>query len=151
VIKGNLLTLPVGGGLLYVQPVYIQAASGTKYPTLQLVTVSFGDKIGYAETLDAALNQVFGGDSGANAGDVNRPGDDPDQSGGTTSPDSGDTVTPSPDDSTAGLADALNRADQALKDSDAALKNGDWAAYGRAQAELAKAIADAQRLSSSSG
>ena len=29
VIKGNLLTLPVGGGLLYVQPVYVQSSSGT--------------------------------------------------------------------------------------------------------------------------
>ena len=26
VVRGNLLTLPVGGGLLYVQPVYVQAA-----------------------------------------------------------------------------------------------------------------------------
>ena len=41
--NGNLLTLPVGGGLLYVQPVYIrrQAAEGT-YPVLQFVAASFG-------------------------------------------------------------------------------------------------------------
>ena len=25
VVRGNLLTLPMGGGLLYVQPVYVQA------------------------------------------------------------------------------------------------------------------------------
>lgn len=35
VVRGNLLTLPVGGGLLYVQPVYVQAASGTTFPLLQ--------------------------------------------------------------------------------------------------------------------
>ena len=68
VIKGNLLTLPVGGGLLYVQPVYVQSSSGTQYPLLRKVLVSFGDKIGFADTLKEALNQVFGGDSGATTG-----------------------------------------------------------------------------------
>ena len=33
----NLLTLPVGGGLLYVQPVYVQSSSGTQYPLLRKV------------------------------------------------------------------------------------------------------------------
>ena len=68
VIKGNLLTLPVGGGLLYVQPVYVQSSSGTQYPLLRKVLVSFGDKIGFADTLQEALDQVFGGDSGATTG-----------------------------------------------------------------------------------
>ncbi|NTW42666.1 MAG: COG1615 family transporter, partial [Cellulomonadaceae bacterium] len=61
--SGNLLTLPVGGGLLYVQPVYVQSSQGTQFPLLQRVLVSFGDEIGFAETLDEALDQVFGGDS----------------------------------------------------------------------------------------
>ena len=60
---GNLLTLPVGGGLLYVEPVYIQASSGQAYPLLRKVLVSFGDRIGYAATLDDALAEVFGGSS----------------------------------------------------------------------------------------
>src|SRR5699024_6167238 len=68
-----LLTLPVGGGLLYVQPVYLQSSAsggGTQYPLLQMVLVSFGDRIGFAPTLDEALDLVFGGDSGASAGDA---------------------------------------------------------------------------------
>ncbi|ETJ05068.1 MAG: hypothetical protein Q605_AUC00557G0001, partial [Actinomyces urogenitalis DORA_12] len=69
VIKGNLLTLPVGGGLLYVQPVYVQSSSGTQYPLLRKVLVSFGDKVGFADTLSEALDQVFGGDSGAQTGE----------------------------------------------------------------------------------
>ena len=54
--RGNLLTLPVGGGLLYVQPVYIkrQAAEGT-YPVLQFVAASFGKDVGFGQTLDEAL------------------------------------------------------------------------------------------------
>ncbi|MGH8966602.1 MAG: UPF0182 family protein, partial [Actinomycetes bacterium] len=70
VVRGNQLTLPVGGGLLYVQPVYIQSAGGTQFPLLRRVLVAFGDQTGYAPTLDEALDQVFGGDSGATAGDA---------------------------------------------------------------------------------
>ena len=55
VLNGNLLTLPVGGGLLYVQPVYLKSTGETSYPTLQRVLVAFGDKIGFAPTLDEAL------------------------------------------------------------------------------------------------
>ncbi|MFM9877365.1 MAG: UPF0182 family protein, partial [Rhodoglobus sp.] len=70
---GNLLTLPVGGGLLYVQPVYVQATSGTIYPLLRKVLVSFGDQIAFEDTLDQALDTLFGGDSGAVAGDGSVP------------------------------------------------------------------------------
>ena len=60
VINGNLLTLPVGGGLLYVQPVYVKSSQGTQFPLLQKVFVSFGDQVGFADTLSGALDQVFG-------------------------------------------------------------------------------------------
>jgi hypothetical protein len=66
---GNLLTLPVGGGLLYVQPVYVKSTGETNYPLLREVLVSFGSKVEFAPTLDAALNDLFGGNSGATAGD----------------------------------------------------------------------------------
>ena len=58
--QGNLLTVPVGGGLLYVQPVYVQAKSETSYPILRKILVSFGDQIAFEDTLDEALNQLFG-------------------------------------------------------------------------------------------
>lgn len=67
--QGNLLTLPVGGGFLYVQPVYVQSTSSGSYPLLQKVLVAFGDKIAFEDTLDQALNELFDGDSGAAAGD----------------------------------------------------------------------------------
>ena len=70
VVKGNLLTLPVGGGLLYVQPVYIKSTGETSYPILQKVLVAFGDKIAFEPTLNAALDKLFGGNSGATAGDT---------------------------------------------------------------------------------
>jgi uncharacterized membrane protein (UPF0182 family) len=109
VINGNLLTLPMGGGLLYVQPVYVQSATGTRFPSLQKVLVSFGDKVGFADTLNAALDQVFSGDSGASAGDAERPagtGDAPTAgSDAATAPPGGDAA-PAGDGSASPSADA---------------------------------------------
>ena len=151
--RGNLLTLPVGGGLLYVQPVYIQASSGATYPLLQRVLVAFGDQVGFAGTLDEALNQVFGGSSGATAGDAGTQGETQKAAGGVpgATPTTGPTATPTPTTTTppatgdprTELADALQRASQAMKDSDQALKNGDFAAYGAAQNRLDQAVQDA--------
>ena len=125
VVLGNLLTLPVGGGLLYVQPVYVRATSNTAaYPLLQKVLVSFGDQIGYDDTLKGALDQVFGGNSGTTS-----------STGSTTA-----TTTGTTNDS---LASALASAKQALADGQAALAKGDFAAYGRAQDRLKSAIASA--------
>ena len=123
VVLGNLLTLPVGGGLLYVQPVYVRATSNSAaYPLLQKVLVSFGDQIGYDDTLKGALDQVFGGNSG------------------TTSASGSTSTTGTTNNS---LASALASAKQALADGQAALAKGDFAAYGRAQDRLKSAIASA--------
>ncbi len=122
VVLGNLLTLPVGGGLLYVQPVYVRATSNTAaYPLLQKVLVSFGDQIGYDDTLKGALDQVFGGNSGTVAGG---------SSSGTT----GQTSTNS------SLANSLASAKQAYADGLAALAKGDFAAYDKAQKRLKSAL-----------
>jgi len=130
VVLGNLLTLPVGGGLLYVQPVYVQATANTAaYPLLQKILVSFGDQIGFADTVKGALDQVFGGNSGQSLGTgVESQGD----TGGATGTDSGTA--------NASLQAALRSAQQALRDADAALKAGDFTAYGRAQDRLKAAI-----------
>jgi uncharacterized membrane protein (UPF0182 family) len=148
VINGNLLTLPVGGGLLYVQPVYVRSSGETSYPLLQKVLVAFGDKIEFEDTLDQALDALFGGDSGASAGDNNVPteggGTGGQTGGGSTG--GGEQTGGGTGGSAAGntaLQEALQRANQALSDSQAALKSGDWTAYGEAQKRLQQAISDA--------
>ncbi|HET8614769.1 MAG TPA: UPF0182 family protein [Actinomycetales bacterium] len=128
--SGNLLTLPVGGGLLYVQPVYVRGSGTTSYPLLQKVLVSFGDQIGFADTLDEALDQVFGGNSGASAGDAG--------TGGTGN--GGTPTTPPVKNASADLKAALADAQQAIKDGQAALAKGDFAAYGQAQQRLQDAL-----------
>ena len=127
VVLGNLLTLPVGGGLLYVQPVYVRAtANNSAYPLLQKVLVSFGDVIGFDNTLKGALDQVFGGNSGTVLNNTSQ------------STDNGSTTTVS-----SSLKSALASAQSALADAQAALKKGDFAAYGKAQDRLKAAIAAA--------
>ncbi len=150
VISGNLLTLPVGGGLLYVQPVYVQAASETSFPILRKVLVSFGDKIAFEDTLDAALDELFGGNSGASAGDGEvAPGDEvaegDDPAGEAAAEPGGDTTAQAgaSGDASAALSQALRDMKQALADRDEAMKSGDWAAYGEADTRLRDAIAQA--------
>ena len=151
VIFGNQLTLPVGGGLLYVQPIYVQArstGSGT-YPRLSAVAVAFGDKIAWAGSLDAALNDLFGGSSGAQAGDTGTSAPTTPTTPTPTTPTPGGTATPSPTTSSpapggtpdaAALSKALKDAQAAYIEGEAALRRGDFAAYGAAQAKLRNAL-----------
>ena len=134
VLNGNLLTLPAGGGLLYVQPVYLRSTGETSYPTLQRVLVAFGDKIGFAPTLDEALNQLFGGDSGASAGDSANNGQTPPGPGG------GGTPAPGTTDARADLKAALAEANAAIKAGQEALGKGDFAGYGEQQKKLNAAL-----------
>lgn len=128
VLNGNLLTLPVGGGLLYVQPVYIQSTGETSFPLLKKVLVAFGDKIAFEDTLDAALDNLFGGNSGASAGDGSGTGSG--TSDGGTSTNTGN----------AALDQALADAAQAMLDKAAALKAGDLTAFAKADAALTAAV-----------
>ncbi|KZE20795.1 UPF0182 family protein [Brevibacterium casei] len=135
--NGNLLTLPLGGGLLYVQPVYVRSAGETSYPLLQHVLVAFGENIGFAPTLDEALDQVFGGDSGAEAGDAGTESG----GGGTAGTSGGEGEGDRP--ANKSLNDALEEARKAMEDSDAALREGNFEEYGKAQDRLRKALEDA--------
>ena len=132
VLNGNLLTLPVGGGLLYVQPVYIESTGETSYPLLQKILVAFGDQIAFEDTLELALDALFGGNSGATSADGGQV--DPAPDAGEQAPaDSGNAL----------LDQALGRASAALAAKEAALRSGDWEAFGKADEALAKAIEDA--------
>lgn len=56
---GNLLAVPLSGyRLMYVQPIYIQAAVG-KMPELRRVVVVFGDELSYGASFEEALSKFF--------------------------------------------------------------------------------------------
>jgi hypothetical protein len=58
VIRGNVIAIPIGDTLLYVEPIYLQAETAA-YPELRLVVVMHGDNLSYAETFEAALEGLF--------------------------------------------------------------------------------------------
>ncbi|MBI2467549.1 MAG: UPF0182 family protein [Candidatus Rokubacteria bacterium] len=60
VIRGSLLAIPIEESLLYVQPLYLAAERG-RLPELKRVITAFGNRIAMEETLEASLQQLFGG------------------------------------------------------------------------------------------
>ncbi|MBK3570664.1 MULTISPECIES: UPF0182 family protein [unclassified Streptomyces] len=130
---GNLLTVPLDGGLLYVEPVYVRGG-GLKYPLLRKVLVAYGNKTAFEDTLDEGLNKVFGAETS------------------TTPPDTGTTTPPTSSNPT--VQQALNDAQKAFDAGQQALKKGDWEAYGQAQKDLQAALKraeDAQAAAAKSG
>jgi hypothetical protein len=121
VIRGSLLAIPVEESLLYVQPLYLAAEKGS-IPELKRVIVAHGNQIAMGETLDAALQAIFGG----------RPGAPPaGQPGAPTRP--GEALGPS-------VMGQVGRAWEAWSQGQDALRRGDWSAYGEAQRRLEDAL-----------
>ncbi|MEU3832595.1 UPF0182 family protein [Streptomyces microflavus] len=123
---GNLLTVPLEGGFLYIEPVYTRGGT-QNYPLLRKVAASYGSKIVFENNLGDALNAVFGVDGESD----------------TTPPDPseppGDTTKPPATGSDA-LKQAIADAQKAYNDGEAALKEQDWPAYGKAQEALQEAL-----------
>lgn len=136
VVSGNLLTVPVGGGLLYVEPVYVQSSLGSSYPVLRKILVAFGDKIAFEDTLNQALDTLFGGDSGAAAGDQGSAG--PSSGGGTTPPSTGGTTVDNP-----ALQKALQAYQTDLQARSDAYAKGDLVAAAQADQRMQQDVKDA--------
>jgi uncharacterized protein len=131
---GNLLTLPVGGGLLYVQPIYTQRGEGVgNYPVLSYVLASFGDNVGYGSSLAEALDVVVGEDSGI--GDTDAPGI------GIGGP----SGIPGNQD----VADLLNQAEDKFAEAEAALRDNDLAGYQQAIEQARALVSQALELQAS--
>ncbi|MFI5659630.1 UPF0182 family protein [Streptomyces sp. NPDC051684] len=126
VLYGNLLTVPLDKGFLYVEPIYAQGRNA-EYPLMRKVAVSYGNKMGFADSLSEALNQAFDVQGDTTPAEPEKPG--------------GDT-SETPENST--VKEALADADEAFKDGQKALKDNDWTAYGEAQDRLQEALQRAE-------
>ncbi len=135
---GNLLTVPLDGGFLYVEPVYAQGRNAL-YPLLKKVAVSYvdadqpagdttKDTTVFEDNLTQALNAVFGVDAPTQP--------TPEQ----PTPEQPGTTPPPPASNDAALKQAIADAQKAYDAGEAALQKGDWTAYGKAQEDLQAAL-----------
>lgn len=155
VLRGNLLTLPIAnGGLLYVEPIYVErAGQESSFPQLNRVLVFYGDRLGYAPTLAEALDDVLPGVGEVAPSPGDEPGDQEEQS-------PGEAQTPSPGGPGSG-ADASPEMSEAVGDINAALEqlrqaqtSGEFAAQGQALEQLDTAVQryqEAQAANSNGG
>jgi uncharacterized protein len=58
--RGSLLVIPIGRGLLYAKPIYLQAER-SPMPQLRLVVLALQDQLGYGPTFEAAMSNLLGG------------------------------------------------------------------------------------------
>ena len=111
VIQGTLLVIPIEESLLYIRPLYLRSAGG-RIPELKRVIVAYQNQIVMEETLDAALDRIFGA-----------------ASGGETKPaslvETGAGPAPAED-----LTDLLTRAQGHYRRAMQAQREGNWSLYG---------------------
>lgn len=135
VIFGNLLTLPVAEGLLYVEPMYVEGR-GSSYPQLRKVMVVYGSNYGYADTLTGALSQLFGAPKRAGAGNGGSTGPPSSPSPPSTSPPPTSPTSPVPP----RLASLVSAVEQANRRLQWTWQHGTPREYMQAQQALDRAI-----------
>ncbi|HEY0950793.1 UPF0182 family protein [Nocardioides sp.] len=144
-VYGNLLTLPINDGLMYVQPVYAtQALSESSFPILRYVLVKYGNDIGFGSTLRDALENLLGVTPGGGTTPPDNSGQQGNDGGGESPPVTGGAA--------AQIRSLLDQAQAAFDAADAALANQDLAEYQRqidiAQSKVEAAMKLAQKRGS---
>jgi uncharacterized protein len=131
---GNVVSVPLAGGLMYVVPVYAtrEQTSTSSYLTLRYVMVSFGSKVGIGDTLVGAISDM--------TGSTPPPNDSGNPNGGGNNNGNGQ-----PDKGAMAQAHALlEKAQRHFDAADQALKDGKGAAWVRlnhqARVEVARAL-----------
>ena len=58
-LRGSIIALPVTGGFLYLESIYIQATEA-RMPQLKKIVLAMGDRLIYRDTFDEALADLTG-------------------------------------------------------------------------------------------
>ncbi len=109
-IRGNMFVIPIEDSLVYVEPVYLEAANTGSLPEVKRVIVAYGDRIAYEPTLGAALDSLFGTGTGTV------------QDNETEEPRNNGELT---------VDDLIRLSNEAFKNAAAAQQSGDWSSYGQ--------------------
>jgi uncharacterized membrane protein (UPF0182 family) len=123
VSRGNLLVVPIGNSILYVEPLYLSAEKGA-LPQLKRVIAALGNRIEMEIDLEAALSRLFGEQVV-----FERTRESP-----RVEPGAGQAPrVPGVQGEVSAVA---KEALAILRDADAALQRGDWGRYGDAMRRL---------------
>ncbi len=124
VIRGNLLLIPLGESILYVEPVFLQAEAGG-LPELKRVIVVAGEQIVMTPTLGESIAAIFGAPAPTPSPVVKPP----------------PTATEPEKPVAADIAGLIEEAQQHYDKAQEYLKAGDWAGYGE-ELNALKAVLD---------
>ncbi|MQY13587.1 hypothetical protein SRB5_37350 [Streptomyces sp. RB5] len=132
---GNLLTVPLGGGLMYIEPVYVRGKQ-VDLPLLKKVLVRYGDDMAFEDNLDEALDVIFGAKEPT--------------TGGPEEPEKPEKPAEEPP-ANQSLEDAVQDAVDAMAASDDALAKKDLKGFADAQEDLRKALERAEAAREKAG
>jgi uncharacterized membrane protein (UPF0182 family) len=134
VLFGNLLLVPVNDSILYIRPLYVQAAGRTAVPELKNVIVVFGPQVVMRNTLQQALEDIFG-----EAPETFEEAPDPED----------ETPEGEPEEEVSDeerIAQIFEDLETARQERDAALEAGDLGAYQDAVGEIDELLEELQQL-----
>jgi uncharacterized protein len=148
IIFGSLVNLPINDSILYVQPLFIEAAGsatettstaggGGGIPELQSVILVYGEQVVQGESFDEALAELF---------DLDAPVTPPEE-GEPTDEEPPEVDPTAPED----LRAVVEEAGRVYAEAQQALSDGDFEAYGRLIEELGALLEQAEALSGDSG
>ncbi|HYX11076.1 MAG TPA: UPF0182 family protein, partial [Candidatus Acidoferrum sp.] len=140
VVRGNLIVVPVGGSLIYLQPVYLQSASA-KFPAFQRIVVASPRNIVWGSSLQEALNLLLAKEAGGGGtGSSPSPGPTP-TPGPSATPGAGSSLPPGSD-----VQQLVDYANKHFELAEQALRDNDFARYGAEIALVKQALAQLEVL-----
>lgn len=140
VIRGDLLMVPVGDALLYVEPIYLVANRQNSLPQLERVILDFNEQVYVNSTLSGALNDLLRGEgqsgtvstgSGAGASPGGQTG-----TGGITGAGGKGSVARTGTGQSAQKAALINRANALFAEYESDTAKGQFTAAGKALQQL---------------
>jgi uncharacterized protein len=150
VIRGNLLTIPMGNSFLYVEPIYLQSTNNA-LPELKRVIVATPSRIAMRTTLDEALAALLEGSvttvetttavQDSDGGDIT-----PNENVSPTAVPAAPNATEPNIDSTATIEELIQSANAHFEAAEAAQQRGDWATYGEELNALEADLANLTQL-----
>jgi uncharacterized protein len=136
VIQGTLLVIPIEESLIYIRPLYLRAQGG-RIPELKRVIVAYQNQIVMEETLDEALDRIFGPPGRKPAIRTTRaesaeplPIPDPSMPAQPAAPETSTSISP----------ELASQAQQHYQRALQAQREGNWALYGEELRRLGEVL-----------